>query len=150
MSGWVLENARISTGTNDSAAVVTAAIRSTRCACGGRLLRGAATLLQESDHVGRERRECASGGRRSHAAPFALQQRRIEFAGERSISCGHGRLGHDELVRRGRDRAGAYDGEEAPELRQRDRQAARIIEEILMVPTHLLLAFESSSGMLPS
>ena len=81
-SGCAVANARMSAGTNDSAAVVTAAIRRLRAAALGRLLRRLAALLQQADHVrcvGLER-DARLG--RPDAPPGALEQVAAELAPE--------------------------------------------------------------------
>ena len=58
----------MSSGTNDSAAVVTAAIRSIRSAGSARLLGRPPALVEQPDDVGRVGREGRPAGGRPHAA----------------------------------------------------------------------------------
>ena len=64
----------MSGGTNDSAAVVTAAIRSPSPLARLGRVRRAAALVEQADDVGRVRRELASGRSRPDAATLALEQ----------------------------------------------------------------------------
>jgi hypothetical protein len=96
--GCASANARMSAGTNDSAAVVTAAMFQLALAQRSGLERGARAPLQQADHVAGKRREGRAGGGGADAAPVALEQCRAHLTRQRGDSGRNGRLGDDELV----------------------------------------------------
>ena len=107
-SGWRAENACMSPGTKDSAAVVTAAIRSTRSLASDRLAGRLTALLQEPEtSVAYGANSVACRGRRAHAAAVALRPAACPPRATGAVIAPTPWLRDNELVGAARHRSGA-------------------------------------------
>jgi hypothetical protein len=92
----------------------------------GSFTRSLLPLRKEAEDVGRERQESSARGGQATAAACPFRELDSELARERRVGRGHGRLRHDELLGRARNRSGLCHGEEGGQLIEGDRHASEL------------------------